>query len=71
MLMFKQEQATMSQARKVEEDYLLRVARIIGPHSAAADALREIERRRNRGDANVICVQHGNTFYVGSKKQEV
>lgn len=49
---------------EVDEALLRRVARIVGPSSAAAAALAELERRRARGE-RPKCYRQGTTFFVG------
>lgn len=48
----------------VSREVLERVARIIGPSSAAAQTLAELDRRLKAGE-NVCAYQAGNSFYVG------
>lgn len=48
----------------VSREVLERVARIVGPHSAAAQALTELDKRIKAGE-RVAAYQAGTAFYVG------
>lgn len=50
--------------KEVSPDTLRRVAGIIGPSSAAAAALTDLERRTAEGE-DARCYQIGQTFVVG------
>ena len=48
----------------------LRVAEIIGPQSAAAQALAELHRRQSSGEDAALFLS-GNAFVVGPKPQDL
>ncbi len=52
----------------VTEDVLEQVAKIIGPHSAADQALRDLKVRRARGE-DPVCFKHGSSFIVVDKNK--
>lgn len=63
----------MRPTRRMEElpiDTLVRIARVVGPSSAAARALKEINERRARGEENIACYRYGATLLVGPRVDE-